>query len=70
MIMKEIPKVRYAVIGGSGTWAGEYPENTGIEGIRILQRDMEFETPLAPLCPLSCLSWMAPSPLMVSPVRC
>lgn len=44
MIMKEIPKVRYAVIGGSGTWAGEYPENTGIEGIRILQRDMEFET--------------------------
>ena len=38
MIMKEIPKVRYAVIGGSGTWAGEYPENTGIEGIRILQR--------------------------------
>ena len=45
MILKEIPKVRYAVIGGSGTWAGEYPENTGIEGIRILQRDMEFETP-------------------------
>ena len=31
--MKEIPKVRYAVIGGSGTWAGEYPENTGVEGV-------------------------------------
>ena len=31
MILKEIPKVCYAVIGGSGTWAGEYPDNTGIE---------------------------------------
>ena len=52
MIMKEIPKVRYAVIGGSGTWAGEYPENTGIEGIRILQRDMEFETPFGTTVPM------------------
>ena len=33
MIMKEIPKVRYAVIGGSGTWAGGHPQNTGLVGI-------------------------------------
>ena len=52
MIFQEIPKVEYAVIGGSGTWAGEFPENTGIEGITILQRGMEFETPFGTTVPM------------------
>lgn len=52
MIVKDIPKVEYAIIGGSGTWAGEFPENTGIEGVNVLQRDMEFETPFGTTMPM------------------
>jgi len=52
MIVKEIPKVDYAIIGGSGTWAGEFPENTGLNGITVLQRDMEFETPFGKSMPM------------------
>ena len=52
MIVHEVPRVRYAVIGGSGTWAGEYPENTGIDGITVLAREMEFETPFGTTVPM------------------
>lgn len=45
MKFTEIPKVEYAIIGGSGTWAGEFPESTGFKGVTILEREMEFDTP-------------------------
>lgn len=41
----EIPQVEYAIIGGSGTWAGEFPEATGFQGVSVVQADMEFDTP-------------------------
>ena len=42
MIMKEIPKVRYAVIGGSGTWAEADP-STGVSVVYMhnLQPNLE-----------------------------
>ncbi len=45
MICKEIPKAMYCHIGGSGTWGCEFPEDLNMEGVTLLQRDMEFETP-------------------------
>ena len=45
MICKEIPKTMYCHIGGSGTWGCEFPEDLNMEGITLLKRDMEFETP-------------------------
>ena len=45
MICKEIPKTLYCHIGGSGTWGCGFPEDVKMEGIRLLKRDMEFETP-------------------------
>jgi 5'-methylthioadenosine phosphorylase len=59
MIYKDIPKVQYAVIGGSGTWACEFPEDIGLDKVTVLKRDMEFETPFGTtmpfkLCRIDC----------------
>nr|WP_122011829.1 hypothetical protein [Maliibacterium massiliense] len=45
MIIKDVPKVAYASIGGSGTWACEFPNEVGMEGVKVLQEGMQFETP-------------------------
>ena len=45
MIVKEIPKTLYCHLGGSGTWGCSFPEDVLFEGVRLLQKDMEFETP-------------------------
>ena len=55
MIVNEIPKVTYAIIGGSGTWAGEFPETVGLDGVRVLQKDMEFETPFGTTMPMKLI---------------
>lgn len=52
MIRKEIPQAEYAHIGGSGTWGDDFPENVGIEGVKILDADMEFETPFGTTVPM------------------
>lgn len=52
MIKKEIPHAEYAHMGGSGTWGGDFPENAGIPGVKILESDMEFETPFGTTVPL------------------
>lgn len=52
MICKEIPKVLYCHIGGSGTWGTEFPEDLNLEGVRLLERDMEFETPFGVTAPM------------------
>jgi len=56
VINQEIPKVQYAVIGGSGTWACDFPEDIGMEGVKVLQRDMEFETPFGVTVPFKLCS--------------
>ena len=52
MIRTDIPCADYAHIGGSGTWGGDFPDNTGIEGVKVLERDMEFETPYGTTVPM------------------
>ena len=39
-------------MGGSGTWGGDFPENAGTPGVKILDSDMEFETPFGTTVPL------------------
>ena len=52
MICKEIPKVLYCHIGGSGTWGCEFPEEVGFEGLTVLKTGMEFETPYGTTVPM------------------
>ena len=52
MIRTDIPRADYAHMGGSGTWGGDFPYNTGIEGVKVLERDMEFETPFGTTVPM------------------
>jgi 5'-methylthioadenosine phosphorylase len=52
MIEAEVPKAAFAIIGGSGTWAGDFPESAGFAGITVLQTDMEFETPFGLTMPM------------------
>ena len=52
MICTEIPKTLYCHIGGSGTWGCEFPEDIHFEGLTVLKRDMEFETPYGTTVPM------------------
>lgn len=40
-----IPSVRTAVITGSANWGLAFPEDVGVAGVRVLARDLAFETP-------------------------
>jgi 5'-methylthioadenosine phosphorylase len=52
MIEKNIPKVLYCHIGGSGTWGCEFPEDVHFEGLTVLRSGMEFETPYGTTVPM------------------
>jgi len=52
MICKEIPKVLYCHVGGSGTWGCEFPEDVHFEGLTVLKTGMEFETPYGTTVPM------------------
>ncbi len=43
-----IPKVEYAVIGGSGTLSSDFPSKSMAEDIEILEDNLFFETPYGP----------------------
>ena len=40
-----IPQVQLALITGSSSWGLAFPEDIGVEGVRVLARDLCFETP-------------------------
>lgn len=40
-----IPRVDYAIVGGSATIHCRLPEDTDIQGISVLERELRFETP-------------------------
>ncbi len=42
---KEIPKADFAIIGGSGTFSIDFPEDLETEGIQLLETDLTFDTP-------------------------
>lgn len=43
-----IPQVRLALITGSANWGLAFPEDTGMDGVRVIARDMAFDTPWGP----------------------
>ena len=45
MPMSPIPAVEFAIICGSANWGLRFPEDLNEPGVKVLQRDMEFETP-------------------------
>jgi len=47
-IAEEIPRVEYAIIGGSGTFSIEFPEDLERSDVRVLARDLVFATPYGP----------------------
>lgn len=45
MAVMDIPRVDYAIIGGSSTFGMEFPEALGEKDIEVLGRDLVFKTP-------------------------
>jgi 5'-methylthioadenosine phosphorylase len=43
--MTLIPKTRHAIITGSANWGLAFPEDTGLDGVHVLARDLRFDTP-------------------------
>jgi 5'-methylthioadenosine phosphorylase len=43
--MNDIPKTPFALISGTATWGAKFPEDMGEPGIRVVERDLSFETP-------------------------
>ncbi|MDD2430948.1 MAG: hypothetical protein PHD88_00290 [Firmicutes bacterium] len=50
-----IPAVKYAYIGGSGTWAGDFPLDIGLKGVEVLEDNLVFQTPYGETVPLKLL---------------
>lgn len=48
MTATTIPRAAYALITGSANWGLALPEDVGMEGVRVLARDLSFETPWGP----------------------
>jgi 5'-methylthioadenosine phosphorylase len=65
----EIPQVQYAIIGGSGTWAGNFPESTGFTGVTVLEEGLEFETPFGTTVPMKLVELSAAVTADASPRR-
>jgi 5'-methylthioadenosine phosphorylase len=40
-----IPKVGLCIITGSANWGHAFPEDIGVVGVRVLARDLSFDTP-------------------------
>ncbi len=43
--LSSIPKTGLAIITGSANWGLAFPEDVGMPGVRVLARDMAFDTP-------------------------
>ncbi len=43
--LSPIPKTGLAIITGSANWGLAFPEDVGMPGVRVLARDLAFETP-------------------------
>jgi len=44
-ILSPIPQVRQAIITGSANWGLAFPEDVAMQGVRVLSRDLSFDTP-------------------------
>jgi 5'-methylthioadenosine phosphorylase len=43
--MTPIPRTAHAIITGSANWGLAFPEDVGVDGVRVLDRDLGFDTP-------------------------
>lgn len=43
--LSSVPKVGLAIITGSANWGLAFPEDIGMDGVRVLARDLSFGTP-------------------------
>ncbi|RWR09562.1 phosphorylase family protein [Paenirhodobacter populi] len=48
MTSATIPQVDFALITGSANWGIAVPEDVGVEGVRLLARDLSYATPWGP----------------------
>jgi 5'-methylthioadenosine phosphorylase len=51
----KIPNVKYAYIGGSGTWAGNFPYDINMEGAELLEDNLVFDTPYGKTVPFKLI---------------
>lgn len=52
---RTIPRVDYAIVGGSATVQCRLPEDTGLDGVSVVERDLRFETPWGETQPFKLL---------------
>jgi 5'-methylthioadenosine phosphorylase len=45
VVSAAVPKVEYAIVGGSATVNCRLPEDTAVKGVEVVERDLHFETP-------------------------
>jgi 5'-methylthioadenosine phosphorylase len=45
LIINKVPDAHYAIIGGSGTFSIDFPEEIGHQGVKLLASGMIFDTP-------------------------
>ncbi|WP_137130913.1 5'-methylthioadenosine phosphorylase [Rhizobium sp. FY34] len=45
ILLSPIPKTGLAIITGSANWGLAFPEDVGMPGVRVLTRDLAFDTP-------------------------
>jgi 5'-methylthioadenosine phosphorylase len=48
MKARSIPKASFAIISGSAGWGVAFPDDLREEGVRVLERELRFETPWGP----------------------
>jgi 5'-methylthioadenosine phosphorylase len=58
--MASVPQVAFGLIGGSGTLGARFPEDAGLPGVSVVERDLVFETPYGPTTKIK-LGRIAPS---------
>lgn len=54
-LSQNIPQVQFAHIGGSATWNCCFPEDLKIPGIRVLQDNLQFDTPFGRSAPFQLI---------------
>lgn len=55
----KIPRIDFAFINGSGTWACNFPEDCNDPSVKMLEDNLVFDTPFGPTIPLKLIRFEA-----------
>src|SRR6476660_8930447 len=44
-LLTQVPQIQFAILSGSAGWGVAFPEGLKVEGVKILDRDLAFDTP-------------------------